>query len=268
MPAQYITNVATALKLERDPAIQGELPKPVSPAVAIAAELALIFLKNHALNLTEKCALVEICDAAEARQSSGAIRSQLRFASSSRAIRELLKVVSSPPRGEPKPRKLPPWFPDDPDRRAIVQADKVSLRDLLRAYDYSVHVQVTVVSVTDIPRLDPINTVDPFCELHIEGHEKSFKTSVQDDNQNPVWNESFELVYHESYPPQLAVSLFDADDVGTSMKVAEVYVRLPRETGQKEGTYQMTSAAVQKGANIPISPSLRLRFVTTIVPVA
>jgi Ca2+-dependent lipid-binding protein len=136
---------------------------------------------------------------------------------------------------------------------------------MLRAYDYSTRVKVTVVGITDIPRLDPINTIDPFCLLQIEGHQESFKTTVKDENQNPVWNESFESAYHESDPEQLAVSLFDRDDVGASMKVADLAARLPREQAQKEGTHQMTLAAVQKGANIPVSPLLRLHSVTTII---
>jgi hypothetical protein len=262
--AQFVTNVVTAIRSRDDSELLSELPKPVSSATAIAAELALIYLNNHSLELSSKCALTEIRDLDAFRQPQSAIRTKLRYRSSTRAIHQLLSSFAVPKPHEEKP---PLWTPPPDEERRVETVDQVSMRDLRGESWLSRHVKVTVIGATDVPRLDPLNSVDPFCELQLEGLDGIFRTSVQGENQNPVWNETFQFVHQRPDSPILSISLFDDDEAGDAVKLSELRVPLPQEDGIKEEEHQMTSVGLPKGGNIPLVPSLRLRFVTTVVSV-
>lgn len=49
--------------------------------------------------------------------------------------------------------------------------------------------RLTIVSAHDLPRTDRLSTIDPYIVIIVNG--QKFKTTVKDDNENPVWNESF-----------------------------------------------------------------------------
>ncbi|GFR53147.1 hypothetical protein Agub_g15867 [Astrephomene gubernaculifera] len=49
--------------------------------------------------------------------------------------------------------------------------------------------RLTIVSAHDLPKTDRISTIDPYVVIVVNG--QKFQTAVKDDNENPVWDESF-----------------------------------------------------------------------------
>lgn len=49
--------------------------------------------------------------------------------------------------------------------------------------------RLTIVSAHDLPRTDRLSKIDPYVIILVNGQQ--YKTAVKDDNENPVWNESF-----------------------------------------------------------------------------
>ncbi|KXZ46896.1 hypothetical protein GPECTOR_39g390 [Gonium pectorale] len=49
--------------------------------------------------------------------------------------------------------------------------------------------RLTIVSANDLPKTDRLSKIDPYFVINVNGQQ--FKTSVKDDNENPVFNESF-----------------------------------------------------------------------------
>lgn len=52
---------------------------------------------------------------------------------------------------------------------------------------------VTVVKATDLKNMELVGKSDPYVVVHIRPLFK-VKTKVKDNNLNPVWNETFELI--------------------------------------------------------------------------
>ncbi|GIL89716.1 hypothetical protein Vretimale_16624 [Volvox reticuliferus] len=49
--------------------------------------------------------------------------------------------------------------------------------------------RLTIASAHDLPKTDRLSQIDPYVVINVNGQQ--FKTAVKDDNDNPVWNETF-----------------------------------------------------------------------------
>ncbi|XP_010053878.2 synaptotagmin-4 [Eucalyptus grandis] len=71
-------------------------------------------------------------------------------------------------------------------------------------------INVTVVKANDLKNMEMIGKSDPYVVVYIRPLFK-VKTKVVDNNLNPVWNQSFELIAEDKETQFLTVEVFDQD---------------------------------------------------------
>ncbi|KAL9271534.1 Calcium-dependent lipid-binding protein-like protein, partial [Drosera capensis] len=76
---------------------------------------------------------------------------------------------------------------------------------------------VTVVKANELKNKEMIGKSDPYTVLHIRPLFK-VKTKVIEDNLNPVWNETFELIAEDKETQSLIIEVFDKD-IGQDKKL-------------------------------------------------
>ncbi|KAK6162417.1 hypothetical protein DH2020_002258 [Rehmannia glutinosa] len=69
---------------------------------------------------------------------------------------------------------------------------------------------LTVVRANDLKNMELIGKSDPYVVLHIRPLFK-VKTKVIDNNLNPVWNQTFELIAEDKETQSLVIEVFDQD---------------------------------------------------------
>ncbi|GAB4838900.1 hypothetical protein Ancab_028434 [Ancistrocladus abbreviatus] len=69
---------------------------------------------------------------------------------------------------------------------------------------------VIVVKASDLKSMEIIRKSNPYVVLHVRALFK-VKTKVVDDNLNPVWNETFELIAEDKETQSLIIEVFDED---------------------------------------------------------
>ncbi|PPR85342.1 hypothetical protein GOBAR_AA35348 [Gossypium barbadense] len=83
---------------------------------------------------------------------------------------------------------------------------------------------VTVVRANDLKNLEMIGKSDPYVVVHVRPRFK-VKTKTIDNNLNPVWNETFELIAEDRETQVLTVEVFDKD-IGQDQRLGIAKVRL------------------------------------------
>ncbi|MBA0825771.1 hypothetical protein Goarm_010689, partial [Gossypium armourianum] len=83
---------------------------------------------------------------------------------------------------------------------------------------------VTVVKANDLKNLEMIGKSDPYVVVHIRPLFK-IKTKVIENNLNPIWNETFELIAEDRETQELTVEVFD-QDIGQDKRLGIAKFRL------------------------------------------
>ncbi|ONK72718.1 uncharacterized protein A4U43_C04F22410 [Asparagus officinalis] len=83
---------------------------------------------------------------------------------------------------------------------------------------------VTVVKANALKNKEMIGKSDPYVALHIRPMFK-VKTKVIDNNLNPVWNETFELIAEDKETQALILEVFDEDNLAQDKRLG--IVKLP-----------------------------------------
>ncbi|KAE8734452.1 polygalacturonate 4-alpha-galacturonosyltransferase-like [Hibiscus syriacus] len=83
---------------------------------------------------------------------------------------------------------------------------------------------VTVVKANDLKNMEMIGKSDPYVVVHIRPLFK-VKTKVIDNNLNPVWNQTFELIAEDRVTQALIVEVFD-NDIGQDKRLGMAKLRL------------------------------------------
>lgn len=83
---------------------------------------------------------------------------------------------------------------------------------------------VTIVRANDLKNKEMIGKSDPYVVVHIRPLFK-VKTKVIDDNLNPVWNQTFELIAEDKETQSLILEVYD-EDVGQDKKLGIAKIRL------------------------------------------
>ncbi|XP_039008016.1 synaptotagmin-4-like isoform X2 [Hibiscus syriacus] len=83
---------------------------------------------------------------------------------------------------------------------------------------------VTVVKANDLKNMEMIGKSDPYVVVHIRPLFK-VKTKVIDNNLNPVWNQTFELIAEDRETQALTVEVFDKD-IGQDKRLGITKLRL------------------------------------------
>ncbi|KAK9143633.1 hypothetical protein Syun_013033 [Stephania yunnanensis] len=71
-------------------------------------------------------------------------------------------------------------------------------------------VSVAVVKADDLKNMEMIGKSDPYVVLHIRPLFK-YKTKVVDNNLNPVWNDTFDLIVEDKETQSIIFEIFDKD---------------------------------------------------------
>lgn len=82
---------------------------------------------------------------------------------------------------------------------------------------------VTVVRANDLKNMELIGKSDPYVVIHIRPLFK-VKTKVVDNNLNPVWNQTFELIAEDKETQSLILEVYD-EDIGQDKRLG--IVKLP-----------------------------------------
>jgi len=114
---------------------------------------------------------------------------------------------------------------------------------------------VQVVEARNLARKDILSKSDPYCELSIvQKHSLSIlsskqKTSTINNNQNPIWNQSFTLGVSNSEAELLKIKVWDNDPMSFDDEIGEVDIPLfsLRNGVPKDDWYQLFPA---KGGTI------------------
>ncbi|XWS35707.1 hypothetical protein CRYUN_Cryun20dG0019600 [Craigia yunnanensis] len=83
---------------------------------------------------------------------------------------------------------------------------------------------VTVVKANDLKNMEMIGKSDPYVVVHIRPLFK-VKTKVIDNNLNPVWNQTFDLIAEDRETQALTVEVFD-QDIGQDKRLGIAKFRL------------------------------------------
>lgn len=83
---------------------------------------------------------------------------------------------------------------------------------------------VTIVQANDLKNMEFIGKSDPYVVVYIRPLFK-VKTKVIDDNLNPVWNETFELIVEDKETQSLILEVYDKD-VGQDKQLGITKIRL------------------------------------------
>ncbi|KAL4363036.1 hypothetical protein GQ457_04G032250 [Hibiscus cannabinus] len=83
---------------------------------------------------------------------------------------------------------------------------------------------VTIVKANDLKNMEMIGKSDPYVVVHIRPLFK-VKTKVIDNNLNPVWNQTFELIAEDRETQELIVEVFDKD-IGQDKRLGIAKLRL------------------------------------------
>ncbi|CAL0329599.1 unnamed protein product [Lupinus luteus] len=96
---------------------------------------------------------------------------------------------------------------------------------------------VTVVKANDLKNMEMIGKSDPYVVLHIRPLFK-FRTKVIDDNLNPVWNESFNLIAEDKETQSLILEVFD-EDIGQDKPLGLVKLPLIDLEAENEKQFEL-----------------------------
>ena len=83
------------------------------------------------------------------------------------------------------------------------------------------YLQVTVISVKNLPKMDLLGTCDPFCRLIFCGEQ--VQTSVKKNTYSADFNETFEFdLSNDQNPSALSIEVLDWDRLGAADVVGKV----------------------------------------------
>eukprot|EP00887_Chlorella_sp_A99_P007894 scaffold20.g7894.t1 len=84
---------------------------------------------------------------------------------------------------------------------------------------------VQLVDATNLPRMDLIGRADPYVQLSVADKGKA-SSSVRSNTLEPVWNEEFPLLVHDSKQQRLKVALWDSETLLPDRLMGEVELPL------------------------------------------
>ncbi|OHS93774.1 hypothetical protein TRFO_11575 [Tritrichomonas foetus] len=85
---------------------------------------------------------------------------------------------------------------------------------------------VKVVEANDLPKMDLIGKVDPYCILQMGTSKKYEKTRVINSNYNPVWNETFSFTVGEQLSDLLHILVKDHDTIAKDEAISKLMIKL------------------------------------------
>ncbi|GFP82301.1 synaptotagmin-4 [Phtheirospermum japonicum] len=77
---------------------------------------------------------------------------------------------------------------------------------------------ITIVKAQDLKNMELIGKSDPYVVLQIRPLFK-VKTKIIENNLNPVWNETFELIAEDKETQSLIIEVFDQDNIGQDKRL-------------------------------------------------
>lgn len=84
----------------------------------------------------------------------------------------------------------------------------------------SLHVRV--IEATDLPKMDVLGKIDPYCILYSSSSSKKQKTKTIKKNYNPKWNQDFTFPVANLQVDKLHIELFDYDEIGSDDAVSKM----------------------------------------------
>ncbi|KAG8363375.1 hypothetical protein BUALT_Bualt19G0015800 [Buddleja alternifolia] len=91
---------------------------------------------------------------------------------------------------------------------------------------------VTVMRATDLKNMEFIGKSDPYVVVYIRPLFK-VKTKVIDNNLNPVWYETFELIAEDKETQSLFLEVYDEDDIGQDKQLGIAKMSLSELESEK-----------------------------------
>ncbi|KAJ7951027.1 synaptotagmin-5-like [Quillaja saponaria] len=96
---------------------------------------------------------------------------------------------------------------------------------------------VTVGKANDLKNKEMIGKSDPYVVLHIRPLFK-VKTKVIENNLNPIWNETFQLIAEDKETQSLTLEVFDKD-IGQDVRLGIVKLPLIELEAEKDKEYEL-----------------------------
>ncbi|KAJ6825275.1 synaptotagmin-5-like isoform X1 [Iris pallida] len=97
---------------------------------------------------------------------------------------------------------------------------------------------VTVVKASGLKNLEMIGKSDPYVVLFIRPMSK-VKTKVIDNNLNPVWNETFELIAEDKETQAVILEVFDEDNLAQDKKLGIAKLPLVDLEAERPKEYEL-----------------------------
>ncbi|CAA0842644.1 Calcium-dependent lipid-binding (CaLB domain) family protein [Striga hermonthica] len=96
---------------------------------------------------------------------------------------------------------------------------------------------VTVVQANNLKNMELIGKSDPYVVLHIRPLFK-VKTKIVDNNLNPVWNQTFELIAEDKETQYLIIEVFD-QDIGQDKRLGITKLALIELEAEKSKDFEL-----------------------------
>ena len=112
-----------------------------------------------------------------------------------------------------------------------------------------------VIEARGLDKMDKMSDSDPYCIIQFNGGKEKYQTTVKQDTNDPVWNESFVIPVNVPNPAILHILLLDKD-VGNDDKMAWVEVPISTmQVGQEiDQWYTLTPCKkAKKGGQLHLS---------------
>lgn len=88
--------------------------------------------------------------------------------------------------------------------------------------------KVTIVRATDLKNMELIGKSDPYVVVHIRPLFK-VKTKVVDNNLNPVWNQTFDIIAEDKETQSLTLEVLNLPSLCFSKSLYEMCCSVPEE---------------------------------------
>lgn len=109
-----------------------------------------------------------------------------------------------------------------------------------------VPLHVTIISASELRAMDADGNSDPFVQLYLKSDEENkYKTEVQNNNLNPVWNQEFDLVTHDPENDELHLCMYDKDIIKDDRMIDEIVIPIQEIINAAPDVYDFNKPCVK-----------------------
>jgi len=126
--------------------------------------------------------------------------------------------------------------------------------------------RVTVIRAENVPSTDTFSKTDPYIKMHVKKSGVSIRTTTKDNDEDPVWNETFYIPVDDATLRTLKIAMFDSDgELGSDDKLGNIEVKISEIIKEPEGKKEMWLSFPEQVLGNKPKPPMRLLLDTQFI---